>query len=812
MEKMTSRKAKSILKKNNLEADGKYLFNAFNDTEVFKALLAAGADPNHLEVEFDVPILSLAYSRQEYVPFMLLIQYGANPDVPSSTNADRTPIIFEMVDPQTGIDRYLWHMIQANANLNQLHPQTGYTLLMHSASRYYVSIDTLEYLIARGANPNLPNKAGFTIYDLIDEGKINLHKPELLMLKKHQMGYQEPATIQKEFLPPAQKPDLKIQFSHSLSAWRGIEVLDKTEDILTVRMYNLGLYDSDFPRTHTHALNIVFSLLENAKTPSEWQQIAAAFEFKKYHLGVARKYIQSFEVSDFHLEYDEELWEGKRGYNFEDITDEMRGKLLHATMNIRVNDPEMLETIETDRWIKIPEFHVDPFWYLENSVTSSFFVLYSSEGGKWMSREGQIGTDGTGKPVGGIGKGYYKEENNRAEIFAMGKVEEGYALIYKNYDTTYNLEEGIIERARQEKINENKADYSEEAFEAIREKDISKLKTILETGVHPDTLKDKYGNPALEDVAGSYFAEQVHLEMLRLLLEKGANPNNEAYDHPLLQQVTIHAKNEIHDEIVRSLINAGADFSLVSKSSSYQKSSPLQCACRGGMLWFVEFLLDKGADVHYKDENGLSAINYALESERNVIEIIDVLLGSGADKNDLHVFSYGKNAFERARIPEMIEKLVSLGFDINMPNKSDLPAIYDAAMRGTLEIFATFLRLGADFELHWILSRITENFYRNDKENIERQVEKLRMMHNLGYAIISASGNNPLEALHDNFKKRKKITKWEEKVLLDLWEMDCKPRHLRDLNNFHEYVTKVNSVPLMEKCKAYLNEIQAALN
>ncbi len=60
---MTPENAKSILKKHNVEADGKHLFNAFGNIELLEALLVAGADANH----------------------------GANPDTPSSVSGFANP-------------------------------------------------------------------------------------------------------------------------------------------------------------------------------------------------------------------------------------------------------------------------------------------------------------------------------------------------------------------------------------------------------------------------------------------------------------------------------------------------------------------------------------------------------------------------------------------------------------------------------------------------------------------------------------------------------------------------------------------------
>jgi len=814
MEKMTLKEAKSILKKHNLEANGKHLFDAFGNMELFEALLAAGADANHFDTYFNVPILSLAYSRQEYTNFRLLLEYGANPDTPSSVFENREPIIFEIASPQTGVDSYLRPMIKAGIDLNQMHPDSGYTLLQHAASRYYVSLENLEHLIAKGADPNLPNRDGQTLYDLIDNGKINLRKWVLLALKKHQAGYVE-RPVELQIVTPSQKPEWATHFYYPLGSFRVVKVLDKTENTLTVRMYRTQQHDIDFPRTHTDALAIIFSLLEHSNTPSVWKDAVSVFYFDNDHAALARHYIQSHIVSDFDLTFRPELWTEKGYKTLEETSEEEREQLQQATMTITVKEPEMLRTIEVGSWCKVPEFYVTPLWYLENKATSQYYFFYRSNGGRWMAKEGTIGTEAKGKVIGGISKGYHKEENNRAEAFVFKKLEEGFTLVYKNFDTAYNLEEGIKESMREVKNNENKnQEYSEAAIKAIKSKDVAKLAEILKKGVHPDTLKEEYGNLALQRIANEYIPQQVHLDMLKLMLDNGADPNHELYEHePLLQKVCRHAKNEFADGMVHALLDAGADITTVG-SKMYQYTSTLQAACQGGMLWFVEYLLEKGADVHYKDENEISALNYAVRAERNAVEVIDLLLKNGADKNDLNTFYYSENMFECAETPEAVQKLVDLGFDINMPtHHSDCPAILTVARRGSVKMFDTFLKLGGMDEMHRILSSLYDPLDRNSQSTIEEQIEKMRLLHKLGYSLISVTDNNPIENLVDrNLKRRKKITKWEEKALLDLWEMDCAPRRLHKLNELNEYVTRVDCKPMMEKCQQYIAEIQAALN
>lgn len=807
---MTFKYAKSILTKHNLEADGKNIFNAFNKIELLEALLIAGADANYVEPQFNVTVLSLAHSRNEYTNFRLLLEYGANPDTPLSTFVNGEPIIFEIASPQKGVDSFLRPMINAGINLNQLHPESGYTLLQHAASRYYVSLENLEFLIENGADPNFPNRDGLTLYDLFNDGKISLPKRIVIALKKHQTGYVE-GPLELQIVRLAQKPELDTHFYNARGSFRIVKVFDKTNDTLTVRMYRTKQHDADFPRTHTDSLNIIFSLIENSKTPSAWKDAISVFYFDQNHIATARHYIKSHIVSDFDLTFHKELWEEKGVKTFSEIDEKMLVKLQQATITITVNEPEMLDTIEIGSLVKVPEFNVSSLWYLENKTTFQYFLFYVSDGGRWIAKEGEIGTEAKGKVIGGISPGYYKEENNRAEAFVFKKLDEGFELIYKNFDTAYNLEEGIEEAMRQAKINENKnQDYSEEAFEAIKNKDVAKLVEILETGVHPDTLKDNYGNYAIETIGRNWHPEAVHLEMFKLLLDFGADPNKTNYDKLLIQEFTIRATNEFGDEMVRSLVEAGSDINAISPEGL----STLHCACRSGMLWFVQYLLESGADANLKDKDEeRTPLHYVLQSKRNGAAIIDLLLEYGADKNSLYTFYRYKNAFELTATIEVVEKLVEIGFDINMANKNGYPSIVEIAEYGSSEIFGAFLKLGGNHEMNMILYRLYEPLSKNYQDRIESQIKKMRILYDLGHSLTWSVEHNPIDYFLDfNLKKRKKITKWEQKALLDLWEMDCAPRRLYKLNELYEYVTKVNFKPMIEKVGQRIAEVQAALN
>ena len=71
-------------------------------------------------------------------------------------------------------------------------------------------------------------------------------------------------------------------------------------------------------------------------------------------------------------------------------------------------------------------------------------------------------------------------------------------------------------------------------------------------------------------------------------------------------------------------------------------------------------------------------------------------------------------------------------------------------------------------------------------------MKKLKMLYERGYDITG--GTDTFTSIYRSYEGRKKIAKFEEQILLDLWEMGCRPSWKKP---FLEYVTRVNSAKLI---------------
>ena len=173
-----------------------------------------------------------------------------------------------------------------------------------------------------------------------------------------------------------------------------------------------------------------------------------------------------------------------------------------------------------------------------------------------------------------------------------------------------------------------------------------------------------------------------HGDIIKLMLEKGANVNAQGNHGNALQG----ACHRGYKEIAELLIRAGADVN--SGGKAYK--SVLQAAAYGGNKDIIELLLETGANV--KEQGG-----YALQaaSAGGHKQVVELLLTRGADVNmhencfqsALEVASYGG-------YKDIVELLISIGSKVNVQEKYG-KALWNASCMGHRDIAELLLESGA---------------------------------------------------------------------------------------------------------------------
>jgi ankyrin repeat protein len=167
--------------------------------------------------------------------------------------------------------------------------------------------------------------------------------------------------------------------------------------------------------------------------------------------------------------------------------------------------------------------------------------------------------------------------------------------------------------------------------------DLETVRKILDSGVKPDEIKDKYGQTALMRAAA-----RGHVEIMRLLIDRGADVNAQS------------------DGNQTALLNA-ADM---------------------GQFDAVKLLLEKGADVKHVDFTGGTALYHAVEFGGNrgnkkgggSVPIAKLLIEKGVDINA--TLGATKVLPEKSAAPlhcailkgnkEMVQLLIAKGADVNV--------------------------------------------------------------------------------------------------------------------------------------------------
>jgi uncharacterized protein len=161
------------------------------------------------------------------------------------------------------------------------------------------------------------------------------------------------------------------------------------------------------------------------------------------------------------------------------------------------------------------------------------------------------------------------------------------------------------------------------------------------------------------------------IDILRMLLEHGANPNMQLFFRP----------------------------SNVRGSTNTRGSTPLIRAANSGDLAVVKLLLEHGADATVTMADRQTPIHAVLAgrvSEKDALELIKVLHEAGTDVNSVALVNHieevrGGSALHfavRKRYKDVIKQLASFGIDMNLKDQDGLTALDYTQSRGFMPFMA----------------------------------------------------------------------------------------------------------------------------
>ncbi|XP_071095704.1 uncharacterized protein [Haliotis cracherodii] len=202
-----------------------------------------------------------------------------------------------------------------------------------------------------------------------------------------------------------------------------------------------------------------------------------------------------------------------------------------------------------------------------------------------------------------------------------------------------------------------------------------------------------------------------HIDIVRLLIEKGADVSAAAADDDDDCYTALHlACKNGHVDIVRLLIEKGADVSAAAAAVAADDDdgyTALHLACKNGHIDIVRLLIEKGADVSAAaaaiaaaDDDGYTALHLACKNAH--IDIVRLLIEKGADVSAASCF--GSTALhlacENGHI-DIVRLLIEKGADVSAAaaaadDDDGYTALQWACENGHIDIVRLLIEKGAD--------------------------------------------------------------------------------------------------------------------
>lgn len=235
------------------------------------------------------------------------------------------------------------------------------------------------------------------------------------------------------------------------------------------------------------------------------------------------------------------------------------------------------------------------------------------------------------------------------------------------------------------------AGVNDDLFDAIKAKDIQKVEALLSSGTDVNALAQNIvGVGNISPL--SYAASEGDTEIVRLLLEKGANVK---FRHPMGGGTPLtDAAQGGYTEIVKMLLDKGADINATQEDM--MGLTALTGAAFLGHTDVVKLLLDRGVPVDGQTDDGSTPLQLAVSSAHP--ELVQLLLEKGADVN--HKDKNGRTALMDAAASdcplENLKLLIAKGANVNAKDNQGRAAIFYAQAHANNDVIQLLVHAGAN--------------------------------------------------------------------------------------------------------------------
>lgn len=268
----------------------------------------------------------------------------------------------------------------------------------------------------------------------------------------------------------------------------------------------------------------------------------------------------------------------------------------------------------------------------------------------------------------------------------------------------------------QQDINDKDANGDALLHKAVSARDMNRVRELLRKGADIE-LENKNGQTALQLAAGLYREKAV--EMVKLLLDKGANPNHYQWQSALEKAIqednaelaVILMPITEKREVVRIKYNWNAKREGVKRIDPWYTDMMFEALYHNN-LDILKLLKANGADFNIKSERGRTMLNVAIEnlpSFSDIARTMRALVLGGYDREPERLAYTQKKMLDEAEANvqeafKFVQFLFDNGADIKLPDKDGDTPLYLLIKKVDLghveneykKILEKFLQRGAD--------------------------------------------------------------------------------------------------------------------
>jgi ankyrin repeat protein len=249
-----------------------------------------------------------------------------------------------------------------------------------------------------------------------------------------------------------------------------------------------------------------------------------------------------------------------------------------------------------------------------------------------------------------------------------------------------------------------------------------RLKKMIAEGTMTDLENTVDGVTALHVAA-----QGGHLDTVNLLLENGAIPT--IADDDNRTPLTLAIKGN-YGEVAAALVKYGADPNTVFVDDENVTHNLLFDSILIENVDFAISLIEKGADLYYKDDKGVTTLLQA--SHRGLLDVVEKLLQAHKTRgsNDDYIGASSEEgvspliAAASEGHPEIVKALLAAGANKDDTDVDGTSALMAAAARGHLDVVKELIAAGADVNVQNNDGHSALMFAYNGKNQVETLFER----------------------------------------------------------------------------------------